>query len=320
MTTPVRLTIALAICTTHASFAQEAWSYPDALPTEGLYTFARRSSTLPFVDYNAGAPWDFTSLSYSAPTLTETAWTPSAGTPFAAMEPLATHCLYAPQEVAEYTLYQYFNSTPTVLQLFGEGTPASGYDECTDPWDAYLFPSQVAVGYQDYYTISGSTYQVNTNPLSKGTFTTPYGNYADVVLVEFAINDGNQTEFSYAWFSASNMLMPLAVYDMDSEEFVLYTPENLSPLSIPSSAPSTMRLAPNPCAGNQVRLFNSGEVLQGQLTATAVDGRVVLDHSWSSGGEHGSLIDVSGLTAGNYVLRLVGTDGVRWQEKLVVTR
>ncbi len=321
MRTSLPLSLFAAFSITLSATAQIAYDYPTAVPAEGIYSFTYHDATLPVGSYSAAPPYDLvTGLTYANSSTLERGWIPSAGTPFAASAPQATNCSFTVLSDPNATVYYYTLVASTGVQVVGQGSVNSGYSAFTDVWDALIFPSYVASGYNDNYVVNGNTYQGITNPLSKGTLTTPYGTYDNVVLIERGINNGLGTTFTYNWYSDNNLAMPLATYSMDSEHLELYTPEDFSPLAVPEASRPAMRLWPNPCSTGEVRLNGLATSVEAQLLITASDGRAVLDRAITTGGDGYTSVDVHELSAGMYPMEVRMKDGTVLRERLVVVR
>lgn len=304
-------------CATITVQGQVAFSYPNAIPAEGEYNMAQRTAPLP--TYSATPPWNFNGLTFGSVTGYSQVWRPAAGTPFSAQFPSATHCLYDPLDFP--TDYTYFTVDATGVLNMGSAS-TGGTNIFTDPWQVFPFPNQIATGYNDDYVLNGMTYQGITNPLSKGTMLTPYGDFSNVVLVEFGFNDGSGsgTLFSYVWFRDTNAMVPVARYDPDTQELTLLTPIGFSPLSVPESGAPFVAMGPNPVTNGSVRLQWQSTALQADFRIIASDGRIILQQNMVSGPDGSIDLDLTSVPSGTYAVRMDQNGEVLWQERLVVVR
>ena len=259
----------LLTCAAITAQGQVAFSYPDALPQEGTHNMAHRTAPLP--TYSATPPWSFNGLAFGSVTGFSQVWRPAVGTPYAAQMPTATHCLY--HALAFPVPYNYFIVNAAGVQQVGFAS-TGGVFTYSDPWQVFVFPNQVGTGYNDDYTVNGTTAQGISNPLAKGTLLTPYGDFANVVLVEFGFNDGSGTGtvFTYVWFRDTNAMIPIAQYDPVSQQLDLYTPINIVPLSVPEFGAPSVSMGPNPASFGTVRLQWTGTEMQADLRIIAKRG------------------------------------------------
>ena len=317
MMTRLRPFTLLITCAAITAQGQVAFSYPDALPEEGTHNLAQRIAPLP--TYSAAPPWNFNGLTFGSIASYIEVWRPAAGTPYAAQVPQATHCLYNQLEFP--VIYDYFVTSTSGIQQVASGS-TGGFFNYLDPWQVYVFPNQIATGYNDNYTVSGNTYQGIVNPLAKGTMLTPFGDHANVVLIEFGFNDGSGTGtvFTYKWFRDTNCMIPIAEYNPDTQELTLNTPISVTPLSVPEFDAASVSMGPNPATYGTVRLQWTGTVIQADLRIIAADGRMVHQQNVVSGPNGSIDLDLSALTPGTYAVRMDQAGELLWQERLVVVR
>lgn len=301
----------------HQGFTQEAFTYPEAVPPLGLYTFDVREGSLPLSGFNTNPPYNLGAVTFSAPFSSTHGFMLKAGYPYASSFNSATHCRFTVADPPEDTEYEYaFLGTGAIIAL-GTASTTGGVNPYADAYTAWVLPSYFATDYQDNFE-NGVACLGSYTPVSVGELQTNYGTFSDVVLVQREFNCGGNTATLYQWYAQNDVINILAEYNTTTQLVTLNIPTGFSAVGIEEERTAQVQVFPNPATGSSAHINGLPANTRAQLSLLSMDGRLASQAQPTTGNDGSLQLELDNMADGAYILLIQCGTGQALRLPLVI--
>ncbi len=327
-----RYAVLLAILPIGQLIAQPVYNQADgSIQPGGSFVLRVGDWSAPPSTGEANATWDYA------------AWTSSSTVTSNFIAPTGPGSANATVSEVVGNSYAHYRSAPGVFQQVGFSSPGAQLT-CSNAIDVYRFPLTFGTEYSDPYLCSGvnqgeaftRTGTFNVVGTSWGTLVLPYGTFQNVLMVtveqthEDVFASDPEFPFEYAAYltmfvkagvhlpllqiaELQNIPGPLLFYSRMLDQASIGIDEALSNAI-------GVELMPNPAADHVDVVFGVSAGIRSTIEVLDVTGKsvIMLNTGTMASGIYRETVDVSGLAAGSYTVRVTDAEGAWGTKRLVV--